>query len=138
MIDRRPFERLVTAADLPNRDMWYDPEELDPYLDALDAEIARLRWALAECMVELDNYAAEKYPGDHPHFVQQREYLHSVNPARLALNPEVDPDDYLSTAAYCDDCGELSSEDYDSGTMRCNLCGKPAVEANEGEAGPRL
>ena len=56
------------------------------------AEIARLREALAECVVELDNYTDAQYPGDHPHFAQQREYLRSVNPARLALNPEVDHD----------------------------------------------
>jgi hypothetical protein len=43
MIERRPTERLVTADDLPDRDMWYDPEELYPYMDAQDAAIQQLR-----------------------------------------------------------------------------------------------
>ena len=53
MSNRRPFERRVTADDLPNRDMWYDPEELDPYMDARDAETARLREALDEMITAL-------------------------------------------------------------------------------------
>jgi hypothetical protein len=42
MTDRRPTERLITADDLPDRDMWYDPEELDPYMDEAEDKIAEL------------------------------------------------------------------------------------------------
>jgi hypothetical protein len=59
-------------------------------IEQRQAKIDRLRVALAECAVALDMYASLRYPGDHPHFVAEREYLHSVNPARLALNREVD------------------------------------------------
>lgn len=88
-------------------------------VDQRDAEIARLRRKL-EAVRDWLKFQANSDGG----IVAAIDY---------SLNPEVDPDDYLSTAAYCDDCGELSSEDYDSGTMRCKLCGKPAVEAEHGD-----
>ena len=45
-LSRRPTERLITANDLPHRDMWYDPEEIDPHIDALEAKVAWLTEAL--------------------------------------------------------------------------------------------
>jgi cell division septum initiation protein DivIVA len=55
MTDRRPTERLITADDLPDRDMWYDPEELDPYMDDAEKRIEELKAKIKSAAEDIES-----------------------------------------------------------------------------------
>lgn len=55
-------------------------------VEALTAEIERLRVALREAADELDAYYRAEYPGDHPYSQKKLEQAMATNPARAALD----------------------------------------------------
>lgn len=73
------------------RDPWftngceaYQLEAAD-MIDALRAEVDRLRSGLLICQDELDEYSRQEYPSDHPVHEQYRRRDYDANPARVTL-----------------------------------------------------